>query len=365
MCTGDANTRSNKFRNRDIQSADEDRRSPGGSSSRKLAKSGNSNERADILKPNSADVLLKQQRESLENGDSNMGKSVLKKRNCDQDTEELTRDNYENRKGKKARMEGIKKKARMSKNERKESSEKCGSDGTIKSTRKGEKVLKPLVGPASSSYKASKSKGSFQEAKGSPADSVSSSPMRSFKPDMLVQMVRNVVDGDEKEKNQSSRCEGEADKRKASHGEVLRRDSERKKIQDELRSAGKNDSVGKICGNDEKSLKRGSSSRADQIGDETQIKKSKALALSGASLAEASHVSMKLNSEPTKVNKPSKPSETVSAVNGTKHPSDRRDSAQAAANAIKEAKDLKHMADRVKVIILLYAFTASCVNGLH
>ncbi|KAK4777167.1 hypothetical protein SAY86_005855 [Trapa natans] len=331
---GDAIMRSNKFRNRD-QSADEDWRSPGRSSSKKPAKNGIPNERAIIAETGSSDVMLNQQRESLENGKSDIGKSALKKRNHDLDSEELARENYENKKGKKARS--------SSKNERIEGNDKHESDGTIKTSRKGEKVLKPLVAPTSS-YKASKSKASFQEVKGSPDESVSSSPLRSLKHDM----IRNAVDGDEKKNNQSSKYEGVADKKKAHHGEVLLQDNERKKIQDEHKSAGKNDSIRKKCGNDEKSSKRGPFSIVDQIGEETYIKKSKTLPLSGASSAEAAHVSTKLNAEHTKLNKPSKLPETIISVNGTKHSSDRRDSSQAAANAIKEAKDLKHMADRVK-----------------
>ncbi|KAK4750381.1 hypothetical protein SAY87_027830 [Trapa incisa] len=331
---GDANVRPNKSRNRD-QSAGEDWRSPGGSSSKKPAKNGNPNERVVIVKTNSSDVLLKQQRESLENGNANIGKSVLKKRNHDLDIVELARDNYENRKGNKARA--------SSKNDRIECSDKHESDGTIKTSRKGEKVLKPLVAPTCSP-KASKNKGSLHEVKGSPDDSVSSSPMRSLKP----VMVRNSVDGDEKKNNQSSKCDGEVDKRKFSHGEVLHQDNLRKKMQDEHKSAGKNDFVKNNCRNDEKSLKRAPPSRVDQIREETHAKKSKTLPPTGASPAEVPQVSMMPIAEPANVNKPSKPPETVTAVNGTRPSSDQRDSSQAAANAIKEAKDLKHMADRVK-----------------
>lgn len=344
---------SKKWRNGDVQPVDEDQGSSGRNASRKLGKDEISNDQACISKP-AYDFPIKQQSKSLEKGYHNSRKSLLKKRNHNRGSGVPDKDNDEHSNGKKARL---------CKNDRKESIGKCGSDDTMKSTRNGADDLRPSVCPTPISYKTNKHNGSFPEVKGSPAESVSSSPMRSSKSDVLASLVRNVVVGD-KDRNRDSKCEVKADKRGGSDSEVKPLDSERKRIEDH-EYGGKKDFVTKTCGNDEKSVRKGSSSRADQNVDEIRIKKSKALPPSVESLTETPHVSEKLASGPSKVNKASKPSEVVLPANGAKHPSNGRDSfAQGAANAIKEAKDLKHMADRVKIIILPYFLLHSLLSHM-
>ncbi|KAK4766934.1 hypothetical protein SAY86_014685 [Trapa natans] len=328
---------SKKFGNGHVLPVDKVWGSSGWNESRKLGKKDILNDQTCISKP-AYDDPMKKQSESIEKGCHNSMKSVLKKRNRDRGSGVPHTDNDDHFKGKKARV---------SKNDQKESGEKYGSNGTIKSTRNGDDDMPPSAGPTSISYKTNKYNGSIPKVKESPAESVSSSPTRSSKSEMPASVVKNIIVG-KKDRSRGSKYEVETNKREASVGDVQPLNGERTGIEDHKYSI-KNNFLAKTSGNVEKSLKRGFSSRVDETVDEFQSKKSKVLPLSGEILKETDHISEKSASGPSKVNKAPKPSEVVIPANGARHPSDKRDSfAQGAANAIKEAKDLKHMADRVK-----------------